>query len=48
MPTQARLALGMLGLHPAVPGVARVGDVAGDEVRLDLFDSPARPIAESV
>src|SRR4051812_40910716 len=35
----------MLVVHPALPGVAHVGDVRGSTVRLDLFDSAANPIA---
>jgi ATP-dependent helicase HepA len=45
MPTKARFDVGMLVVHPAVPGVARIGEISGSTVRLDLFDSAARAIA---
>src|SRR4051812_13683269 len=45
LPTGAQVDAGMLVVHPALPGVAHVGDVRGSTVRLDLFDSAANPIA---
>jgi len=39
--------IGHLVLHPQAPGIARVADVTGDQVRMDLFESAAQPVAES-
>jgi ATP-dependent helicase HepA len=40
--------VGQLVVHPNTPGIARIGDTAGDQVRLELFESAAQPVAESV
>jgi ATP-dependent helicase HepA len=40
--------LGKFVVHSGVPGIARIGDLAGDQVRLDLFESAADPVAESL
>jgi ATP-dependent helicase HepA len=42
------LVVGNHVLHAAVPGLARVGEVQSDKVRLDCFESVTQPIAEQV
>lgn len=37
----------LLVVHPASPGIAHLSGLAGDEVRLDLFEAAAEPVAES-
>lgn len=39
--------IGKFVLHPDVAGIARIGELAGGRVRLDLFESAAQPVAES-
>ena len=43
----SEILIGHLVLHPQAPGIARVADVTGDQVRMDLFESAAQPVAES-
>ncbi|WP_336031199.1 protein DpdE [Geodermatophilus sp. FMUSA9-8] len=45
MPAGPRVDVGMLVVHPAIPGVARVSATRDPEVQLELFDSAARPVA---
>ena len=41
------LRTGNLVEHELVPGIGRVGDVDGDKVRVDCFESVVEPVAES-
>src|SRR5690349_24464013 len=45
MPAGSQLAVGMLVAAPGTPGVARIGQLDGQKVRLDFFDSAATPVA---
>ncbi|WP_375502632.1 protein DpdE [uncultured Jatrophihabitans sp.] len=47
MDKSTRQAVGRLVAQSGAPGFARVGEVVDDRVRLDYFESAARPIAES-
>jgi ATP-dependent helicase HepA len=42
------LVVGNLVVHPEVPGLARVGEVRADQVRLDCFESVTTPVAKQV
>src|SRR6266545_4081941 len=42
------LVVGNLVVHPEVPGLARVGEVRADKVRLDCFESVTTPVAKQV
>jgi hypothetical protein len=42
------LVVGNHVLHATVPGLARVGEVQADKVRLDCFESVTQPIAEQI
>jgi len=42
------LVVGNLVVHPEVPGLARVGEVRPDQVRLDCFESVTKPVAKQV
>jgi len=48
MAAARRAEIGMLVIHSAAEGVARVGAVDSNRVRLDLFDSAAVPIASQI
>ena len=48
MAAARRAEIGMLVFHSAAEGVARVGAVDSNRVRLDLFDSAAVPIASQI
>ena len=40
--------VGQLVVHPKAPGIARIADVVDGQARLDLFESAAQPVAESL
>ncbi len=40
--------VGQLVVHPKAPGIARIADIVDDRARLDLFESAAQPVAESL
>ncbi|HEY3546909.1 MAG TPA: protein DpdE [Propionicimonas sp.] len=42
------LAVGNLVTFSGAPGIGRVGEVRGSDVRVDFFESAAEPVAESV
>lgn len=43
-----RLAIGNYITFSGSPGIGRVAEVNGDRVRVEFFESPAQPVAESV
>jgi ATP-dependent helicase HepA len=45
LPGSVRPKVGMLVVHPEAPGIARIGEVDGPRLRLDLFESAATPVA---
>src|SRR5665213_2383100 len=40
--------LGQFVVHPKAPGIARIADITGDQARIDLFESAAQVVAESL
>lgn len=42
-----RFSVGMLVRPEGGPGIGRVGEIEGNRVRIDFFESPADPVAES-
>ena len=43
-----RSAVGQLVVHPKSPGIARIAEIADDRARLDLFESAAQPVGDSL
>jgi ATP-dependent helicase HepA len=42
------LTVGNLVVHSAVPGIGRVGEIAGKQVRLECFESVAEPVVSQI